>query len=367
MDTLIAAVDLLSAPASRTRSHTALTTHAPRHQRLSDLQRWTCVVMHQQGYSKSHIAKHLKVRRHTVADVVRRFAITQTPNSGSRSGRPRMTTPEQDKSIVDHARAQHFTSPVKVRRQLCLTLSPDTIDRRLQEAGLFGRVARHKRNYTEEEVRKRLAFAEGYKEMDWSRVIFSDEKKFNGKGWNGRVWVRRPVGTAYEPQYCVDKKAHPVNVNMWGCFSVAGPGYITIFKENLDGALQKKILEDNLLATADEHKMMDGQWYFLHDNAPTFAKPRVVQDWLHNNGITCIEHPPYSPDLNPIENLWAWMEERVDRSDADTFEKLQDAVAACWEKMRSDVDVLAYMRILAESMPRRCQAVIDAKGWHTKY
>lgn len=113
--------------------------------------------------------------------------------------------------------------------------------------------------------------------------------------------------------------------------------------------------------------MKNGQWYFLHDNAPTFAKSQEVQQWLHNNGITCVEHPPYSPDLNPIENLWAWMDDKVDRSDTDSIEKLQQAVADCWERMRDDVNVKAVMKELVDSMPRRCEAVIKAKGYHTKY
>jgi hypothetical protein len=44
------------------------------------------------------------------------------------------------------------------------------------------------------------------------------------------------------------------------------------------------------------------------------------------------------------------------------MEELQDVIAAEWDKIDGD-----YMRTLVHSMPTRCQAVIDAKGWHTKY
>ena len=45
------------------------------------------------------------------------------------------------------ARIDKFTSPRQIRRKLELDVSARTIDRRLQEAGLFGRarVARHQR------------------------------------------------------------------------------------------------------------------------------------------------------------------------------------------------------------------------------
>jgi len=46
----------------------------------------------------------------------------------------------------------------------------------------------------------------------------------------------------------------------------------------------------------------------------------------------------------------------------DTMEELQVVVTAEWDKIDAQL-----MRSLAHSMPKRCQAVIDANGWHTKY
>lgn len=263
---------------------------------------------------------------------------------------------------------EKFTSPRQVRRKLDLDCCPRTVDRRLhcQEAELFGRVARKKRNYTAEELRKRLSFAEGYKDWtvdQWSKVLFSDEKCFYGNGFCGRVWVRRPKGEALDPEYCVHKKAHPVKVNVWACFCASGQGYCHIFSDKLDKHLYKRILDDNLLPSARLHFSLAPpvveQWHFLQDNSPNHTA-HAVRTWLHNAGVSCIDFPPYSPDLNPIENLWYNMARRVEQFHCDTMEELQDVIAAEWDKIDAD-----YMRTLVHSMPRRCQAVIDAKGWHT--
>jgi hypothetical protein len=41
---------------------------------------------------------------------------------------------------------------------------------------------------------------------------------------------------------------------------------------------------------------------FIHDNArPHTAKK--TQKWLRENNVELMEWPPYSPDLNPIENV----------------------------------------------------------------
>lgn len=197
----------------------------------------------------------------------------------------------------------------------------------------------------------------------WMHVLFSDEKIFLGDGFMGQVWVRRPRGEANNPDYQVHKKAHPVQVNVWGCFCGRGLGYIHIFNEKMDGKLLRKILDKNVIPAAYLYYKQHPpeQWYLQHDNDKKFTG-QVVQTWLHNHGITCIDFPPYSPDLNPIEHIWADMARRVEMRPASTMEQLQDVVAEEWE--RTSLELLTK---LIESMPRRLQAVIDAQGGYTSY
>jgi hypothetical protein len=73
-----------------------------------------------------------------------------------------------------------------------------------------------------------------------------------------------------------------------------------IFNPNMDAKLLKKIFaEGHLLESAKDRGWMEPlghQWWFLQDNDPKHKSG--VQTWLHNNGISCIDFPPYSPDLN---------------------------------------------------------------------
>ena len=43
-------------------------------------------------------------------------------------------------------------------------------------------------------------------------------------------------------------------------------------------------------------------WSFQQDNAK-IHKARNVLDWFRRHHIKIFQHPPYSPDLNPIENV----------------------------------------------------------------
>lgn len=87
-----------------------------------------------------------------------------------------------------------------------------------------------------------------------------------------------------------------------------------------------------------------------------------VKIWLHNNTVTVLDFPRYSPDLNPIENLWSDVAKRVESRTPHTVGTLGDVFVEEWE--RTDKD---YLRKLVHSMPKRCQLVIEAKGNHIKY
>ena len=69
-------------------------------------------------------------------------------------------------------------------------------------------------------------------------------------------------------------------------------------------------------------KLVPGQVVIL-DNA-TFHKGGRIQNLVEQAGCQLIYLPPYSPDLNKIENCWSWLKSRI-RKQLDKFDCLGDA------------------------------------------
>jgi transposase len=127
-------------------------------------------------------------------------------------------------------------------------------------------------------------------------------------------------------------------------------------------------LKQNLPAIAQPHTI------FVHDNASTFTAG-IVKEWLRGwagrNEVEIIKWPAYSPDLNPIENLWKLLKERICNrypeladlpKSAYSKQLLCDASVELWDEFEEEL-----FETLILSMTARLQAVVASRGWYTKY
>jgi hypothetical protein len=74
------------------------------------------------------------------------------------------------------------------------------------------------------------------------------------------------------------------------------------FKSKKHGYSANSYLEvlDAMVALAVE-EINDPRYIFMQDNA-SIHTAHSVRDWFRNAGLKCLDWPPYSPDLNPIEH-----------------------------------------------------------------
>ncbi len=135
------------------------------------------------------------------------------------------------------------------------------------------------------------------------------------------------------------------------------------YYEKMTGGEMIRIIDDTIRPEA-ERLFPSGRWEVLHDNDKKW-RCNNVQRHRHNKGVTQINDdiwPSYSPDLNPIENLFGTLSSRVfDRNPCGV-----DELKAFLEDEVSKVDA-AELRKLAHSMKTRAQMVIDANGARIPY
>ena len=168
--------------------------------------------------------------------------------------------------------------------------------RRLDKAGLYGRVARKKPLVTDRHKKVRLAWAKERKNWtteDWNRVVWSDESKFDLFGSDGRVYIRRRKGEEFLPQ-CVHQtvKFGGGSVMMLGCISCDGVGRLA----KVDGRMNAKgyisLLRKELLPFMTS---LGPEFVFMDDNAPCHRARAVVQ-WMTQKKLKRLESwPPQSP------------------------------------------------------------------------
>lgn len=147
---------------------------------------------------------------------------------------------------------------------------------------------------------------------------------------------------------------------IWGCMSGLGVGKVY----QCEGAMNQY----QYLTVLEECMLMSGlvlfgkdDFIFQQDNAPCHKARRVTQ-YLQESGVTIMEWPAQSPDLNPIENLWRILGQKVENKQPSNKTELWTLLKKEWETMDPSI-----CQKLVESMPKRVRAVIKAKGHHTKY
>lgn len=285
------------------------------------------------------------------------------------AGRPRATTKEQDERLRKYV----LKNPRKTAKELIREVrgfegkSARFVQDRLKRVlKIPSRSAAKKPLLTEKMKKKRVAFAQKYQhwtEQDWAKVMYSDESTFRQVD-SRSVKVRRPSNISrYKHQYTVKTVKHPEQVMVWGCFSASlGRGGLYFLPKNrmMNGTVYKQVLEDHLLPFMALHKSE----YFLQDGAPCHNS-KLVKSFLQEQGtgFKVMDWPGNSPDLNPIENAWSYMKQKLSNERPKNLADLKEAIKKMWVRDLS----LDYWKKLSDSMPRRLQLVIASKGDMTKY
>ena len=133
----------------------------------------------------------------------------------------------------------------------------------------------------------------------------------------------------------------------------------------IDGTLNAARYQQHILAT--EVRQFVNQYgpgiTLQQDNARPHTA-RTTQAFLRQNNIDVLPWPSKSPDLNPIEHIWDELDRRVRtrQHQPNTLAELRTALTDEWNRLPQGVISRTIL-----SMRRRLQAIVNARGGHTRY
>jgi DDE superfamily endonuclease/Transposase len=320
------------------------------------------------GHSTCYIASHTGISQSTVSRVLKTILPNQqSPHAGHHSKLSVTATHSILRQITCGKAANAVQATRNINTVIPHPVSTQTVRNVLRRHSFKAVTKKKKPLLSTVHRKKRLDFALRYKEWtveDWKRVIWSDETKINRIGSDGKQWVWKQVGEGLiEREVQGTLKFGGGNIMVWGCMGWNGVGQLVEVEGRMDADQYVDILDNHLVPSLEESGIPVERCIFQQDNDPKHTS-RKAKNWVEENNITLLDWPPQSPDLNPIEHLWQHIKSQLANYEtpAKGVWEIWERVAEVWNNIEPEV-----CQNLIESMPRRVEAVIKAKGGHTKY
>ena len=145
-------------------------------------------------------------------------------------------------------------------------------------------------------------------------------------------------GTAFKKHNTIPTvKLTGGSVMILGCFSSKGTGELQDMHDRMNGSMYKEILV-------------------------TKHTTKLTKKWFENNGISTLNWPSQSPDLNPIENLWNTLKVKVHKQNPQNIKRLEELGKEEWGKVTLD-----QCAKLVANYRKRLEAVKQNRGYATEY
>ncbi|KAG3252027.1 hypothetical protein PI124_g3373 [Phytophthora idaei] len=319
---------------------------------LTDAERGRIKGLREAGFSIRAIAKKLRRSRDCVQRALK-------PHRCRRKGGRRSPLSKRHTRLLLRKAPTGDFSAAKLKEELSCPCSTRTIRRLLARVDWLNYSKMdNAQPLTKEHKLARLEWAKRMvgRPETWERIIFSDEKKFNLDGLR-HCWrdVRRPAWQT------VRRQNGGGSVMVWGSFRAAGRSKLAVLEGRQASEHYIHTVSEYMLPFAHLHYGLD--YIYQQDNA-SIHRSRLTKEFFEEEGISVLNWPARSPDLNPIENVWSMMARYVytNGRQYDNVASLTAAILESWEAIEQ-----SYLNKLVASRPTRCIEVIEKKGCKTHY
>jgi hypothetical protein len=241
------------------------------------------------------------------------FAFVANPSLQIKKGAIPMITTRHDLYIEARTACDRHLTDLQLAKEICSNFpeishcSANTILNARHRLGLKYRPPRKTVDIPESARNKCIAWCQKNiaNHTNLENVIFSDESWFETGSDRRWIW-RHKYDTG--PSVSLAKKAHPEKVMIWGAI---GKNFKSKLKF-IEGSVTAESYCSEILTVTEFRLDADkiygvDKWVFQQDNAPSHIALNVIQSLDFIDQAFIEDWPPYSPDLNISEMVWAIM------------------------------------------------------------
>lgn len=337
---------------------------------LSDIEKAKIIGAHECGVNNHLISNLLGHPESTVRSIITKYKETGEIENFPRTGRPKIYTERDKRALARVIKKDIRLTRHDIKEELSFLkqelLSTGTIDTILKEIGFFFRTPALKPPLTKELATKRKAWVTRRINWveEWKHILWSDESKFVRLSNDGRKHILRKIGTRLDPENVEPKIQHGgISVMFWGCMDYNGVGPLIPISGNMNADDYVELLDVAVKPFILDNFGEMENISFQQDNCSIHTATKT-KNYLNLNGFNVLEWVSRSPDLNPIEHLWDHLKRQI-RKQVHIPEKKKELIELI-EKLWYEIPV-EVVRKLIDSLPNRCQKIINANGYHINY
>lgn len=302
------------------------------------------------------IAKRCGVSLKTVYNVRTKLSKLQSLKHRKGAGRPMKMSKNNKISLSFKLRNNPRISVRSLANEFQasqgLNISRESVRRTIKSMGFSKKTPIRGPGITPQNEKTRVDWAKKHRNIHWHKIIFTDECSIWLNQGKIQMWTKgeRPI---------LNIPRHTPKVHIWGGISARGATPVKIFKQNFNSEHYCDVLNEVLFQTA-EILYPDG-WKLQEDNS-SIHKSKISCAFKETHRIRSIDWPPNSPDLNPIENLWGVLKQRIMVNSPKTIDEVETMIYSQWETFDPD-----FLTKFTKSMKKRCDLVIASGGKKINY
>ena len=131
----------------------------------------------------------------------------------------------------------------------------------------------------------------------------------------------------------VSKKKFPKSIMVFGVIACGYKSELVVINNSVDSEqyienMKKSKFIDNL-----NEKLGPFEWLYMQDGARCHTSA-MAMEWLEDKVDVITDWPANSPDLNPIELLWAILKRVVAAESPNSVEELKNLLLKTWNNIK---------------------------------